>query len=138
MQRDAAYVRAFLADCGGELTEASDEDGSNPDVYWLKLRPKATTESFFVRIGWERYPGSPPSVLFADSIGGSTTIKTAWPVVPGYRAGVDICSPFTKEGYITHPEWVAQYPWPTTGNPFLWVAEILQGDLGRRYGGRAA
>ena len=27
--------------------------------------------------------------------------------------------------------------WPSTGNPFLWVTEILQRDLDHRYQGRS-
>lgn len=54
---------------------------------------------------WTRYPDDPPSILFADAIGGRLGITHAWPVSPGYRAPNDICKPLSAEGYALHPEW---------------------------------
>lgn len=92
-----------------------------------------------MRVAWERYPAAPPSVKFADAIGGRLDVTSAWPMIPGYRPGsFDICQPFTAEGFAIHAEW-QQGPdrWPAAGNPFLWVAEILQRDLDHRYQGRS-
>jgi hypothetical protein len=134
---DAAAVEEFLAEHGGSLEP--DPTGA-AGTYWVSLHPRsAPGETYFVRVAWSRYPDEPPSVKFAEGVAGSLTVVGAWPVVPGYRPGnFDICAPFTEEGYATHPEWRTQAPWPTTGNPFLWVVDTLQGDLDRNYGGRAA
>lgn len=139
LEEDAAAVEALLAEHGGSLDP---DPGGEVGTYWVTLHPRsAPGEAYVVRIAWTRYPDEPPSVKFAEGIGGSLAVVDAWPVVPGYRPGnFDICAPFTAEGHSTHPEWRAQSqaPWPTTGNPFLWVVDILQGDLDRNYGGRAA
>jgi len=115
-------------------------DAVDRGLYWLHLRPAtAVAESYYVRIVWERYPAAPPSVKFADAIGGRLDLTSAWPIIPGYRPGsFDICQPFTAEGFLIHAEW-RQGPdrWPSTGNPFLWVTEILQRDLDHRYQGRS-
>jgi hypothetical protein len=142
---DAVDVAAFLADNGGTVTPgwtrpAADPDPADePGVYWLTLRPRsAPTEQYYARVAWSRYPGAPPSVKYATGVRGRLDVTSAWPNVAGYRPGnADICADFTKEGYEAHPEWVAQRPWQTTGNPFLWVAQILQGHLDRSYSGRA-
>lgn len=143
---DSVDVAAYLAENAGVLapgwtpgaTDPAPED--EPGVYWLTMRPRsAPTERYVARVGWTRYPGAPPSVKYATGIRGRLDVTSAWPNVAGYRPGNgDICSEFTKEGYEAHPEWVAQRPWPSTGNPFLWIAQILQGHLDRAYGGRAA
>ena len=137
LEADAAAVEAFAAEHGGSLV--SDPTGEF-GTYWITLHPRsAPDESYVVRIAWKRYPDEPPSVKFAEGLAGSLSVVSAWPIVPGYRPGnFDICAPFTAEGYATHPEWSQQAPWPTTGNPFLWVVDTLQGDLDRNYGGRAA
>jgi hypothetical protein len=137
LMEDAAAVEALLAEHSGSLDR---DPGGALGMYWATLHPRSVpSEAYIVRIAWTRYPDEPPSVKFAEGIGGSLTVVSAWPVVPGYRPGnFDICAPFTAEGHVTHPEWRAQAPWPTTGNPFLWVVDILQGDLDRNYGGRAA
>jgi hypothetical protein len=134
---DEAAVVAFLADNDGRLSR----DGQDGAVYWLRIRPAGTpTEVYYVRVAWSAYPHEAPSVKFADSIGGSLAITSAWPVIPGYRpASFDICKPMTAEGYALHAEWRSgPDAWPTAGNPFLWVAEILQYDLDNYYGGRAS
>jgi hypothetical protein len=137
LAEDAAEATAFLAEHSGSLLADADEV---PGVYWASFHPRsAPDETYVTKIAWARYPDEPPSVKFAEGIGGSLTVQRAWPLVPGYRAGnFDICAPFTAEGYLTHPEWKTQAPWPTTGNPFLWVIDTIQGDLDRNYGGRAA
>jgi len=143
LDEDAAEVAAFLAENDGALEpawhrgeelEAGDETG----VYWLTVRPvSAPDERYYARIGWNRYPGAPPSVKFATTDRGSLSETSAWPNVGGYRPGnFDICAEWTSEGHQAHPEWAGR--WPTAGNPFLWVVQILQGDLDRRYGGRSA
>jgi hypothetical protein len=102
--------------------------------------PAPAQERFYVRIAWSRYPHAPPSVKFADAIGGRLDLSSAWPLIPGYRPGAfDICQPFTAEGFSVHPEWAnGAEAWQGTGNPFLWVADILIRDMHTKYGGRSA
>ena len=142
---DAKEVAAFLRGNGGSLisgwtvrTEPGPDD--EPGVYWLKMRPKSVPQDQYVaRVAWTRYPGAPPSVTFATKVRGRTDVTNAWPSVAGARPGnFDFCAAFTAEGYKTHPEWASQHPWPTTGNPFLWVVQVVQGLLDRHYSGRAA
>jgi hypothetical protein len=133
---DEVVVAAFLADNDGHLTRDHEEAA----VYWLQMRPvSAPTEIYYVRMAWSAYPYEAPSVKFAGSIGGSLTVTSAWPMIPGYRpTSFDICKPMTAEGYALHAEWrTGPDAWPTTGNPFVWVAEILQYDLDNYYGGRS-
>ena len=128
---DEAAVHAFLADNEGTM----ETDASVAALYWLTLRPQAVpAEKFFVRLAWTLYPHRPPSVSFADGIGGALGIMHAWPLIAGYRAPGDICKPFTAEGFSLHPEWT----WPVSGNPFLWVVTVLQDDFDTKYSGRAA
>jgi len=134
---DEVAVAAFLAGNGGHLTR----DGKDAAVYWPRMRPVgAPLEIYYVRVAWSAYPHQAPSVKFADSIGGSLAVTSAWPVIPAYRpASFDICKPMTAEGYALHAEWrTGPDAWPTTGNPFLWVAEMLQYDLDNHYGGRSS
>jgi len=134
---DEAAVAAFLVGCGGRLVR----DEADPAAYWLAVRPgSATHETYYVKVTWSVYPGQAPSVKFADGIGGPVTSTRAWPVIPGYRpTSFDICKPFTAEGFALHQEWQAgPDAWPTEGNPFLWVVEMLQYDLDNSYAGRAA
>jgi hypothetical protein len=137
LKEDEVAVAAFLADNGGHL----DRDDANHAVYWLTLRPRsAPDQRYYARVAWDAYPHSPPSIKFATGIGGSLSVTSAWPLIPGYRASsFDICRPLSREGYELHPEW-KQGPtaWPTEGNPFLWVAQTLQFHLDNEYQGRAA
>jgi hypothetical protein len=134
---DEVAVAAFLADNDGHLSR----DATDAAVYWLRMRPVgAPAEIYYVRVAWSAYPHDAPSVKFAGSIGGLLTITRAWPMIPGYRPpSFDICKPMTVEGYALHPDWrTGPDAWPTTGNPFLWVIEILQYDLDNYYSGRAS
>jgi hypothetical protein len=136
LDRDAPDVRQFLAKNEGAVERDLADDG----VYWLTFRPRGQpSERYHVRVGWTVYPGEAPSVKFATAVGGALGETAAWPIIPGYRPGsFDICAPFTAEGFVTHPEWrTSAERWPTTGNPFLWVAQTLQNDLDNRYGGRS-
>lgn len=135
LEEDEAAVREFLAAHDGRLVR----DEGDPSVYWADLRPRsAPTERYYARLAWASYPHQPPSVTFADAIGGATGVAPAWPQIPGYRPPVDICKPFTAEGFALHPEWkTGPSNWPTDGNPFLWVAETVQYDLDHGYTGRA-
>lgn len=76
---------------------------------------------------------------FASAVRGSLEKTSAWPLISGYRPGsFDICKPFTAEGFGLHKEWQnGPEAWPITGNPFLWVAQVLQNDLDEHYGGRS-
>ncbi len=137
LEADEQPAAAFLTERGGAL-------GSDPEiegVYWLTVHPRRSPqETYYVRVAWITYPHQAPSVKFADRIGGSLTVASAWPLIAGYRpSSFDICKPFTAEGFALHPEWRAgPTAWPTTGNPFLWVIETLQEDLDTSYVGRAA
>lgn len=135
LKQDRPAVRTMLKASDGSLEQDPDESG----VYWATMRPRSVpTELYHVRIGWSRYPTDPPSVKFGAGVGGSLNVTSAWPLVPGYRPGnFDICAPFTAEGYASHPEWATQQPWRTSGNPFLWVIDTIQGQLDRQYGGRS-
>jgi hypothetical protein len=136
LKSDEAAASARLKGSGGELIRESASSG----VYWALMRPRLQpNEEYFVRIGWSRYPHSPPSVKFSDKVGGYLNLTNAWPVIKGYRPGsFDICKPFTAEGFAVHPEW-SNGPdgWSSSGNPFLWVIEILQNDLDNNYTGRS-
>lgn len=136
LEDDEAAVREFLAAHDGRLVR----DEHDPSVYWVDLRPRsAPAERYYARLAWSSYTHQPPSVTFADAIGGAIGVTRAWPQIPGYRAPVDICKPFTAEGFAVHPEWrTGPSAWPTDGNPFLWVVETLQYDLDHGYTGRAA
>jgi hypothetical protein len=136
LEADDGAVAEYLAEHGGLLVR---EVGS-PGRYWLVMRPQsAPGERFYVLVAWSVYPHAAPSVKFADGVGGSFAVAKAWPVIPGYRAGSDICKPFTAEGFALHSDWQrGPEAWKATGNPFLWVAEVLQEDLNQKYGGRVA
>jgi hypothetical protein len=127
---------ARLADeHGGELCA-----GRESSVFWLTMHPPASPpETFYARIAWTSYPDAPPSVKFGDAIDGRLDLTSAWPVVPGYRAGsFDICQPFTAEAYVAHPEWTTgPEAWPSDGNPFEWVVGRLLHDICDRYQGRS-
>ena len=135
LAEDAEDVRAFLQENAGHL-DRDEDDGA---LWWLTMRPRSSpAERFYARVSWNVYPDSPPSVGFADGVGGRTGVTNAWPVVPGYRAPNDICKPFTAEGFALHSEWNSgPDAWPTEGNPFLWVAQVMQNDLDNHWGGRA-
>lgn len=136
LEADEATVASFLEEHGGRLERDPDEK----NVYWLTLRPRSEPdETYFVRVAWTSYPHEPPSVKFAAGVRGSLNVTSAWPVIPGYRPGsFDICKPFTAEGYGLHAEWRSgPEAWRSTGNPFLWIATMLQSDLNNSYGGRS-
>lgn len=135
---DDAPAAIELAESAGARLERDPDDAL---VYWLEVSPRqAPDEKFFVRIAWTRYPHSPPSVKFADAIGGRLDVTSAWPTIPGYRpTAFDICQPFTAEGFGVHPDWVTgPDAWTGTGNPFLWVVGLLLHGMADRYQGRSA
>ena len=142
LDQDEVDVAEFLAANGGRLDRDDRlwRESSDAAVYWLTMRPRShPTETYCVRVEWEAYPYSPPSIRFASGARGSLTATSAWPIITGYRSGTfDICRPMSKEGYATHPEWSqGSTAWPTDGNPFLWVAETTQFHLDNDYEGRA-
>jgi hypothetical protein len=137
LEQDAPAVASFLEENEGALTKDDADDG----VYWAAMRPRSTpAERYFARIGWAVYPHGPPSIKFADRVGGSLTAVSAWPVITGYRASAfDICRPISAEGYAVHPEWgQGSTAWVADGNPFLWVVQTMQFHLDNEYQGRAA
>jgi hypothetical protein len=137
LEEDAPAAIAHAKAAGALLAQ----DSSDALVWWLTMHPRsAANETFYARIAWTRYPHSPPSVKFADAVGGRVDVIGAWPMCPGYRPGAyDICAPFTGEGFIAHPEWrTGPEAWTGTGNRFLWVVSILVHDMCDRYQGRAA
>jgi len=135
-----------------ELALAQDEDAartaathagatlesSATGIYWLTMRAP-DGERYVARIAWTRYPDHAPSVKFAPEVDGPLDQTSAWPLIPGYRAGnYDICQPFTAEGQAVHSEWgTGPEAWPATGNCLLWVVEQLLHDITDRYQGRS-
>lgn len=137
LEADDSAVRTFLEEHDGRL----DRDPDHSTVYWATLRPRsAPQEQYYVRVAWSSYPHAPPSVKFADRIGGDLSVTGAWPIIPGYRvAAFDVCKPFTAEAFGWHPEWSAgSDAWRSSGNPFLWVVSTVQHDFDTAYGGRSA
>jgi hypothetical protein len=134
LEADEEAVVDALSDYDGTLCR----DTETPGLYWLVLKRSASPqETFYVRVAWSAYPSAPPSVLFVDGIRGPSNVPRAWPVVPGYRGPVDICQPFTAEGFALHPDWATgPNAWRMTGNPFLYVVNRLQFDLNNKYQGR--
>lgn len=142
LEHDVLEVAVFLGDNEGLIEHDHVLGGESADqaVYWLTMRPSShPDERYFVRIGWDTYPYRPPSIKFADAIRGSLTVTRAWPKIIGYRAGsLDVCRPMSREGFSVHPDWnTGSTAWPTEGNPFLWVAEMIQFHLDNDYQGRA-
>lgn len=137
LEADEAAVVGFLKEHGGCL----ERDEKQTGTYWLTLHPRSDSkETYFVRLVWHSYPHEPPSVKFATAISGHLDLTRAWPIIDGYRpSSLDICKPFTAEGFSLHHEWrQSANAWPTTGNPFLWVVETLQYDLNLHYRGRSS
>jgi hypothetical protein len=137
LEEDQSAVILHLAQGGGGLVR---RDTDSAGLYWAVIQPSAPSSAPFVaRINWTVYPDRPPSILFADQVGGQTAVVSAWPDAPGYRAPNDICKPFTAEGQAIHPEWKAgHHRWRTEGNPFLFIVETLLDDINRVDGRRAA
>lgn len=145
LESDAVAVSVALEASGGQLVHR-DGDHENPDapqdplgLYWAIIQaPAPGTTPFVARLLWTVYPDQPPSLLFATEVGGPTTVNSAWPAAPGYRAPADICKPFTAEGQALHAEWASgEHAWQSDGNPFLYVIENVQSDIDRVKGARA-
>jgi hypothetical protein len=134
LKADAEAVAEFLREHGGRL----EVDNKCECLYWLVLVPAHKEESYVARVLWSCYPGEPPSVKFATGVGGSLEDPGAWPRVPGFRPEtLDICMPFTSEGFALHPEWSGTGDvWRGDGNPFLYVVATLQRLLNTRCEGR--
>jgi hypothetical protein len=134
---DAPAAASFLAGRGGTLHDPLEAD---PCAWWAELHPSSEPqETFYARIGWRTYPGAAPSVKFSQEIGGSLSDPRAWPQAPGYRpTELDICKPFTAEGFALHPDWAtSSQAWLPDGNPFLAVVRELQRNLNSNaYAGR--
>jgi hypothetical protein len=129
LARDAPAAAEFLASRGGCL---HGPQATDPDAWWAQLHPAAgPAETFFARISWSTYPGTPPSVKFATTLAGALSDPAAWPVVAGFRpTQLDICMPFTAEGFALHPDWAStNQAWSGDGNPFLAVVRELQRGL---------
>jgi hypothetical protein len=126
---DAPAAQAFLDARGGRLHSPVEND---PAAWWAQIHPAAEPgETYYARIGWTAYPGAAPSVKFAQSLGAALNDPTAWPQAPGYRpTQLDICKPFTAEGFALHPDWITtSQTWSADGNPFLAVVRELQRNL---------
>lgn len=135
---DVPAVEEFLALTAGRLHRRDqDPDG----LFWAEVQPSNGERAAFVaRIEWTVYPHRPPSLVFVESVGTPTTGEPRlWPVAEGYRCGPnDVCKPFTAEGQQLHSEWgTGPHAWRSTGNPFLYVVENIQGDIDRVDGRRA-
>ena len=136
LEQDEPDARMLAEQLGATLKG----DGEDPCVYWLKMSPPGQpAERFFARIAWSAYPGAPPSVKFADRVGGRLDLTSSWPIIPGYRPGErDICQPFTAEGHAIHPDWSSgPEAWQSTGNPFLAVVCQLLHGMTDKYQGRS-
>jgi hypothetical protein len=136
LEADLPAVVEAAVEAGASIEKDANEDL----VYWLTMSPSAAPEETFnARIGWTAYPQRPPSVKFAERIAGPLDVVSAWPVIPGYRPeALDICQPFTAEGFGVHPEWEsAAEAWQESGNPFLAVVTRLLHDITDRYQRRA-
>jgi len=133
---DAPAASEFLLARGGHLDPLNGE----PGTWWAQLHPASDPlETYIARLMWTVYPGAPPSIKFATSPGGAVTDPAAWPMAAGYRPTcLDICKPFTAEGFALHPDWAAtNQAWTGDGNPFLAVVNELQRDLNSpTYSGR--
>ena len=134
---DAPAAADFLAGRGGRLHTPADGE---PGIWWAEMHPAVDAEETYVaRIGWSVYPSAPPSIKFATAVGGSIEHPSAWPMISGYRpSSLDICKPFTSEGYALHPDWSGtNQAWTGEGNPFVAVVQELQRDLNSpSYSGR--
>lgn len=137
LEVDKEEVHRFLSERGGRLEERVDDPVG---LYWAVIQPELIEVApFTARVLWSVYPDHPPSVLFADGLGGATSVASAWPAANGYRAPNDICKPFTAEGQALHAEWsVSHHRWRTEGNPFLFVVETMQDDIDRAAGRRVS
>jgi len=93
---------------------------------------------FHARLVWDRYPDSPPSLVFFDPQSGSKDEPRAWPTGGPFRPVTGLCVNYTREGFAMHPEWVndARLRWQTGGNVLLKVLRFLQDDLDTGYSGR--
>jgi hypothetical protein len=126
---DAVQAAAFVQERGGHLQEPVNGD---PGIWWAQLRPASDPkETYCARIGWNIYPGAPPSIKFAACLGGAITDPTAWPIAAGYRPTcLDVCKPISAEGFALHPDWArTSQAWRGEGNPFLAVVREIQRDL---------
>ncbi|GAA2103632.1 hypothetical protein GCM10009759_39240 [Kitasatospora saccharophila] len=135
---DVPAVEAFLASTAGRLHHREqDPDG----LFWAEIQPSNSERAALVaRIEWTVYPHRAPSLIFVESVGALTAgTPNALPGADGYRCGPnDVCKPFTAEGQQLHPEWgTGPHAWRSTGNPFLYVVENVQGDIDRVDGRRA-
>jgi hypothetical protein len=114
---DAVAAAAFLAERGGQLHVPVNGDGA---VWWAELRPASDPgETYYARLGWTAYPGAPPSIKFATSLGGAITDPAAWPLTPGCRpTALDMCKPIGSVRAIavtlssSRPYWLISGPSP--------------------------
>ncbi len=139
---DEVAVAEFLDDRGGYIIRDDRvAEGGDPSIYWLTLRPRtAPDEMYFSRYQWFTYPYEPASITIVDRIRGSSQVRTAWPIIVGYRPdSFDICRPFCREGYQLHAEWQeGSTAWRTEGNPFLSVVQTMQDQFDNEYQGRVS
>jgi hypothetical protein len=137
LEADEAEVDRFLTERGGRLVKRHDDPIG---LYWAIFQPtQANIAPLTARILWSVYRDQPPSVLFADGVGGATSAVSSWPAANGYRAPNDVCKPFTAEGQALHTEWATgHHRWRPEGNPFLFVIETMQDDIDRVAGRRAS
>jgi len=109
------------------------------EIYVEISSAKAPGEKFQVRLLWSVYPGEPPSIKFRDPQSGRLDIKTAWPVVRGFRPeNLDTCVNYSSEGFVTHPEWKKDlnYKWNPNGNSVLRILRTLQSEMDDHFAGR--
>lgn len=136
LEQHTPVVEDHLTKTGGGLHHP-DQDA--PGLFWVVIQPRnAKAAPFIARLAWTVYPSRPPSLTFASTVGADNGGQAAWPAAGGYRAPNDVCKPFTAEGQVLHPEWATgPHAWRDAGNPFLYVVQIIQGDIDRVDGRRA-
>jgi hypothetical protein len=134
---DLPAVEAYLAEWGGSVMVRPDDPVG---LLWITFRSvTGQRDPFIARVQFVVYPDRAPSVLFADGVGGTTQVLSAWPAANGYRGPTDICKPFTAEGQALHAEWGSgPNAWRIEGNVLLYVVETIHDDISRVGGRRAA
>lgn len=108
------------------------------EVFVTFVPGQHSTENFYARLAWDRYPDHPPSVLFRDPDTGRLDVPQAWPTGGPFRPMTGLCVNYTREGFGMHPEWVsdARFRWRTDGNVLLKVIRLMQDSFDHEYAGR--
>jgi len=112
-----------------------ERDAAATDVVRLTL-PARDGERYIVRFVCDGYPGTPPSVKFADA-NGATSERTAWPAgnnvfyeVVKHPPNSFLCTDLTREGLNQHPDWKTKpTAWNGATHTLLDLFNYIQDDL---------